>query len=144
MKTSPSVLCVGILPLAGLSIVAAVIFVMHGGDTSVPGFWLSMFMVGSPLTIFLTGILVHVRWRDRTVFRKVDWLAVAFGSVAALTFAGILLSMYLKTRKLEHELPNTRAKGKGRIASLFHAARPWPTLPQHDRQAALSVFKDPQ
>jgi hypothetical protein len=105
MKPSPSVLCVGILPLAGLSIIAAVIFLMHEGDTSVPGFWLSMFLVGSPLTIFLTGVLVHVRWRDRTPFQKVDCLAIASGSIAALIFIGILLSLYLRTRRLERELP---------------------------------------
>ncbi len=28
---------------------------------------------------------------------------------------------------------NERAGGKGRIASLFHAAHPWPALPQHER-----------
>ncbi len=89
---------------------------MHDGDTSVPGFWLSVFMVGSPLTIFLTGTLVHVRWRDRTAFQKVDWLAVASGSVAALAFASILLSMYLKTRKLERELSNPRSALAARTA----------------------------
>jgi hypothetical protein len=33
----------------------------------------------------------------------------------------------------EQNKPNQRAGGKGRIASLFHAAHPWPALPQHSR-----------
>jgi hypothetical protein len=116
VKASPSVLCVGILPLAGLSVIGAVVFLVREGNTSVPGFWLAMFFVGSSLAILLTGILVHVRWRDRTAFQKVDRVAIVMGLVAALAFAGILVSMYLKIRKLEREGPNPLVR------------RTWPVL----------------
>ena len=116
MKVSPSIFCLGIIPLAVLSIIASAIFTTHHGGTSddtVPQFWLYMFMAGSPSAIGLTGILIHTRRHEHSSFQKVDWLAIALASLVAVVFASLILSMCLRTQKLEHERPNTSLEPTG-------------------------------
>jgi hypothetical protein len=109
MKISPSIFCIVILPLAVLSMASAVVFVTHKGGTSddtVPAFWLYMFLAGSPCAASLSGILFHARRHDRTPLAKIDRVAISLAAISALVFGSILLSMYLRTRKLQRELPN--------------------------------------
>jgi hypothetical protein len=49
--------------------------------------------------------------------------------------SGVLLVVFtiLLATGAFHQTPNQRAGGKGRIASLCHAAHPWPAPPQHSR-----------
>jgi hypothetical protein len=54
----------------------------------------------------------------------------AVNEQAPVCLWGGIRSMHLAIRD---KTANKRAGGKGRIASLFHAAHPWPALPQHHR-----------
>ena len=127
MKVSPSIFCLGILPLAVLSFVASFIFATHHGGTSddaVPQFWLYMFLGGNPSVIGLTVVLIHIRRHERSSFQKVDWLAIVLASLVAVVFASLILSMYLRTQKLDRVRSHTEIVCKG---ILLHSV-PYPTV----------------
>jgi hypothetical protein len=122
MKLSPSVLSTGLLPVAAVWVVSAVVFVGRGGETAddrVAGFWLAMFLVGGPIVLVIAAMLITVRRRDRSSFQKLDWVALTVTAVGAVAFAGILLSMYLKTQRLNRGQPDHGAAANVRPACPF-------------------------
>lgn len=68
-----------------------------------------MFLCGSPSAAGLAGILFHFRRRDQTPLAKIDRLAISIAICAVLLLGCAMLSMYLKTRKLERAMRDRAA-----------------------------------
>jgi hypothetical protein len=104
-------------------VVSAFVFVTYGGGTGddrVPGFWLAVFLVGGPISLFIGGMLISIRRSDRSRFQKLDWMAIGITALGAVLCAAILLSMYLRTRSLNRDEPKTRS---------LRQSPPWPPEP---------------
>jgi hypothetical protein len=99
MNVSPAILSWSLAPLTGVWLVSAAVFQHYrntGTLTDVPFAWLILFFVVGPIALFVAGMLVFVRLRERRRFPLFD--RVALGVSAACCAWWIWLVTSLTTR----------------------------------------------
>ena len=99
----------GLIPLGVLWLVSGVVHGIHfhnGALNSVPSFWLAMFYVGGPIVLFIAGMLITIRRRERTRFAPVDRVSLWIATVGVVVFAGTLALMLLEIQRLKHPSRN--------------------------------------
>jgi hypothetical protein len=94
MNISPSIISWGMMPLSLLHLASSVVLFMHScqrasGET--PFIWRAIFFPGGVVLMLLVGMLIMIRWDERTRFARVDKIALTIALIAIAGFAGICL-----------------------------------------------------
>jgi len=95
IKISPSLLSYALLPLSLAWIVSAI---LQRTYSPLPNFWSIMFCVGGPVALFLAGMLITIRRRDRSQFAVIDRVALLIASVGTILSLVLFGSLWLRNQ----------------------------------------------